>query len=297
MARVKYRDWAPTTDAQERVLLINRILTEYPGMRVTVRQIYYRLVAQRHIANNPREYDRVQDLLTKARYAGLIDWTAIEDRVREPTRMADWPSLKARLDEATNFRLDRWRSQRHYVELWVEKDALASVLEPVASDFHVTLMVNRGYSSASAMRDAALRLTRACQPTPHAPHGRRAIVLYIGDHDPSGLDMVRDVRERLFEFGVPPATDVRPIALTRAQIEEYEAPPNPTKVTDSRAAEYIAEFGHESWEVDALPPTALDLVARQHIKAYIDRDAMTAVITEEKQLLAKLQKFIKTFTE
>jgi hypothetical protein len=297
MARVKYRDWAPTTDAQERVLLINRILTEYPGMRVTVRQIYYRLVARRHIENNPREYDRVQDLLTKARYAGLIDWTAIEDRVREPTRMADWPSLKARLDEATNFRLDRWRSQHHYVELWVEKDALASVLEPVASDFHVTLMVNRGYSSASAMRDAALRLTRACQPTPHAPHGRRAIVLYIGDHDPSGLDMVRDVRERLFEFGVPPATDVRPIALTRAQIEEHEAPPNPTKVTDSRAAEYIAEFGHESWEVDALPPTALDLVARQHIKAYIDRDAMTAVITEEKQLLAKLQKFIKTFTE
>lgn len=116
-------------------------------------------------------------------------------------------------------------------------------------------------------------------------------------HDPSGLDMVRDVRERLFEFGVPPTTDVRPIALTRAQIEEYEAPPNPTKVTDSRAAEYIAEFGHESWEVDALPPTALDLVARQHVKAYIDRDAMTAVIAEEKQLLAKLQKFIKTFTE
>ena len=162
MARVKYREWAPTTDAQERVLLINRILTEYQGMRVTVRQIYYRLVAGGHIPNQQREYDRVQDLLTKARYAGLVDWNAIEDRVREPTRMADWPSLKARLDEATNFRLDRWRSQRHYVELWVEKDALASVLEPVAVDFHVTLMVNRGYSSASAMRDAALRLQHAC---------------------------------------------------------------------------------------------------------------------------------------
>jgi hypothetical protein len=297
MARVKYRDWAPTTGAQECVLLVNRILTEYAGMRVTVRQVYYRLVAGGHIPNQPREYDRIQDLLTKARYAGLVDWNAIEDRVREPARMADWPSLKARLDEVANFRLDRWRSQKHYVELWVEKDALASVLEPVAADFHVTLMVNRGYSSASAMRDAAGRLHRACQPTAYASKGRQAIILYVGDHDPSGLDMIRDVRERLFEFGVPASTIVRPIALTRAQIEQHQAPPNPTKVTDSRAAEYIAEFGHESWEVDALPPPVLDLVARQHIKAYIDRDAMTAVITEEKQLLAKLQKFIKTFTE
>jgi len=177
------------------------------------------------------------------------------------------------------------------------KDALASVLEPVVVDFHVTLMVNRGYSSASAMRDAAGRIAAACQPTPHAPRGRQAVVLYVGDHDPSGLDMIRDVRERLFEFGVPASTTVRPIALTMAQIEQYQAPPNPAKLTDSRASEYVAEFGHESWEVDALPPNALDLIARQHIKAYIDRDAMTAVIAEEKQLLAKLQKFLKTFTE
>lgn len=281
----------------ERILQINKILSEYT-QRVTVRQAYYRLVAAGIIPNNPKEYDKVQSIVTDARYAGLIDWAAIEDRNREPIKPKEFSSGRSLLDTAiSSFRLDRWAGQPFYLELWVEKAALAGVLAPISSDYHMTLMVNRGYSSASAMKESADRIRRAIAPSSDTPHGARPVVLYVGDHDPSGEDMVRDIGDRLREFGCPPWLDIRKVALTMAQIEQYDPPRNPAKLTDSRAKDYIDKHGEYSWEVDALPPQALDLLIRQIVSSYIDKKLMEQALTRENVVKAKIKAFSASFKD
>jgi hypothetical protein len=268
-----YRSINFREDSLARIRRINGILDEYDGQRLTARQVYYRLVAAAVIPNTPTSYKNLTSLLADARYAGLVDWDIIEDRGREPDSPSEWASLEVLVDAAIEqWRSPRWEDQDYYVELWVEKQALAGVLGPIARRHHVTLMVNKGYSSASAMKASAERMISA---------GKEAIVLYLGDHDPSGNDMVRDVRDRLTEFGVDDLT-VKKLALTMAQIEQFDPPPNPAKVTDSRAAAYIAEHGDSSWELDALPPAELNRIVTAAIAEYVDEDRMDATLAIEK---------------
>lgn len=305
MALIKYREANFNLARKKMIVAINDILTQYNG-KVSVRQIYYRLVAADAIPNKQTEYDKVQSLVTDARYAGLIDWDAVEDRGREPVRAEEWKDGRSALEDiTTRFRMDRWKTQPYYVELWVEKAALAGVLWPIAADYHVTLMVNKGYSSASAMKDGADRIKW------RAREGKRVVILYVGDHDPSGLDMLRDVPERLLEFGCPSDIDVRGIALTWAQIKQFKPPPNYVKrkddpklykdvdgsLADSRAQSYVEQFGEESYEVDALPPKDLDLITRTALNAYIDKDAMKKAITRENLIKAQIKKFTAGYTE
>lgn len=265
-----------------RIELINEILAEYGGQRLSARQVYYRLVAGLHIPNTPTSYKNLTSLLTDARYAGLVDWSAIEDRGREPDVPSEWDSVDEVVDVAIRqFRLPRWRDQTHYVELFVEKQALAGVLGPIARKHHVPLVVNKGYSSASAMKAAAERMISA------HPIGS-SVVLYLGDHDPSGEDMVRDVRDRLEEFGVPDLEVVK-LALTKAQIRKFDPPPNPAKMTDSRAAAYVAEHGEHSWELDALPPRVLNQIVERAISAVVDADKMGATLAREDRERAEAQ--------
>jgi len=298
MAKIKYRDWNPKQETKERIVKINSILAEFAGQRVSVRQLYYQLVTKNIIANQDEEYRRVQTLVTDARYAGLIDWDVIEDRNRDPMRPQEFGSGRHVLESAASgFRMDRWESQPFYLELWVEKAALAGILAPICDDYHVTLMVNRGYSSASAMKESADRIRVRSMPSKVAPHGHRPTVIYIGDHDPSGEDMVRDIRDRLLEFGVPSWLDVRKLALTWDQIQEHNPPPNPVKVKDSRAQAYVDKYGDESWEVDALPPKTLDLMVRKCISSYIDKKAMQDVITRENVIKAKIKAYAAGFKD
>jgi hypothetical protein len=171
--------------------------------------------------------------------------------------------------------MDRWDGQPNYAELWVEKQALAGVLQPLSNEYHCTLMVNKGYSSASAMYDAGKRFE-------YRMHGRKgdAILFYLGDFDPSGEDMVRDIRERIHMFsGLD--VQVRKLALNLDQIEEYEPPPNPAKMSDSRAAAFVAKYGASSWEVDALPPKVLTSIIHDAFNNVIDGKKMRAVKDQE----------------
>jgi len=261
-------------DALARIETCNEILDDYRSqdLRLTLRQLYYQLVTKNAIRNTEKDYKNLGSLVSDARLAGKIDWDAIEDRVRQPRILSDFPSLEAAVDDlAATYRLPRWDGQENYVELWVEKDALAGVLTPLADEFHVTLMVNRGYSSQSAMYEAAGRFI---------DHGQReGILLYLGDHDPSGEDMVRDIRDRLEMFDAD--VEVTKVALTTAQVEEYGPPPNPTKMSDSRAPEYVAKHGESCWEVDALPPPVLQRLIRAAIRCHVDAKKMKAVIARE----------------
>src|SRR5574340_1123013 len=154
--------------SRERIDKCNEIIEAYQaqGLRLTLRQLYYQLVTRNVIPNEEKSYKNLGSLIADARMAGLVDWSAIEDRVRQPREQPEWPSIQALVRSAVrSFRLPRWAGQPYYAELWVEKDALAGVLEPLASQFHVTLMVNRGYSSASAMYESARRFIEACKAT------------------------------------------------------------------------------------------------------------------------------------
>jgi hypothetical protein len=255
------------------------------GLTLTLRQLYYQLVTRNTIENKERSYKNLGTLVSNARLAGLLDWDAIEDRVRVPRSPPEYTDLNDLANAALNsYRLPRWDGQSYYAELWVEKDALAGVLSPLASEFHVTLMVNRGYSSQTAMRDGALRFE-------HNGSGKNLSLFYLGDHDPSGEDMVRDIRDRFAMFGVADV-EVQKIALTIEQVREYDPPPNPTKVSDPRADKYIAEHGDESWEVDALPPNVLAQLVRDAFAEIVNTKLMDKIKRREERDKKDLRKAV-----
>ena len=234
------------------------------GYILTLRQLYYQLVTKILIVNNKKSYRRLGTAIGKGRMLGLIDWDAIEDRGRVPTLWPSFINIEDRLEQAVkDFSLDWWDGQSRYVEVWTEKDALSQIVHGAASEYAAPVVVCRGYSSLSAMRDGAQRFKDMLS------EGRECVLLYLGDHDPSGLDMVRDVTDRFdnFEAG---EVEIRHLALTQAQVQLYNPPPNYTKPTDSRAPTYVAEHGYESWEVDALTPGVLTELISGEIIQLID---------------------------
>lgn len=257
---------------------ILKVVQEYQaqGYRLTLRQLYYQLVVQNIFANEQRNYAKLSTLLGEARMSGLCDWDAIEDRIRVPKFPNEWDDINDAMTTLIEvYRRKRWCDQENYVEVWVEKDALSGVLEPITRDYHVHLLVNRGYSSISAMHDSAIRFRVAEKA------GKNCFLLYLGDMDPSGEDMVRDIENRLDELRAN--VDVSKIAITDEQIETYNPPPNPAKLTDPRATTYIAEHGEDSWEVDALPPAVLNEVLTDALENLVDRELYDAQIEQEEK--------------
>jgi hypothetical protein len=257
------------------------------GFTLTLRQLYYQLVSRNVIPNRARAYKNLSAVVNDARWAGTMDVDALEDRLRRPVTPTDFENLNELVKAAlASYRLPRWRGQSVYVEVWCEKDALSSVLEPVAQEFHITFMSNRGYSSFSAMHEAAQRLQTAAQ------EDKAVQILYLGDHDPSGKDMVRDIASRLRRFNCD--LDVRALALTKPQVLQYRLPPQPAKDTDARYDAYAAEHGTDVWELDALPPDALVGLVRSALAALVDRPALQAVLTQERRDKQRLQAAVKS---
>lgn len=244
----------------------NTIIADYTaqGFVLTLRQLYYQLVSRDVIPNKQTEYKRLGSIVNDARLAGLIDWLAIEDRTRDLRSLNHWDEPSEIVQAcADQFRVDLWEGQPYRPEVWIEKDALIGVIEGVSNELDVPHFSCRGYTSQSEMWVAAQRLKK------YARAGQKPIIFHLGDHDPSGKDMTRDItdRLRLFMGGIP----VKRLALNMDQVEQYEPPPNPAKTTDSRYAAYIADFGEESWELDALEPTVIAALIRTAIEALIDK--------------------------
>jgi len=262
----------------------NGILDEYDreGYTVTLRQLFYQCVARAILPNTDKTYKALGDLVNRARLAGLIDWAFVCDRGRETIARPVWRDPADLIAEAAKqFAIDLWQSQPNHVELMVEKQALEGVLEPVCREQRIRFTANKGYSSASALYEIGKHLHDAHED------GKAVHVLYLGDHDPSGLDMTRDVRERLTLFsGVPVC--VHRIALNRPQIEALRPPENPAKTTDTRFADYARQFGSASWELDAIEPRALAALVTRAVEGLRDPDLWKEAVTTEKQMHAEL---------
>ena len=243
----------------------NLIIEEYmgDGYDLTLRQLYYQFVARDLIPNSQSEYNKLGNVINDARLAGLVDWAAIKDRTRACYGNSHWRNPEeAILDAARQYAIDIREDQDVYMEVWVEKEALAGVIERVCSKIDVPWFACRGYVSQTAMYEASKRFLDA------EGDAKDTIIFHLGDHDPSGMDMTRDIRDRLHLFGS--SVDVVRIALNMDQVDEYEPPPNPAKLTDSRCDKYIAKYGDESWELDALDPHILSDLIERSVSGYTD---------------------------
>ena len=268
MPLIQYKQIAFSQDKLDLLAKCNAIIREYntQGLSLTIRQTYYQCIAHNlfpdswakaGIKNRPENYERLGVLISDARLAGLVDWNAIVDRGRSSYANQHWLRPSQIIEQARNsYATDKWAEQPEYIEAWIEKESLVEVLSRACSPLDVRFFACKGYTSQSAMWEASQRLLSQMDK------GKEVHIIHLGDHDPSGIDMSRDIEERLSLFTYKPV-DVERIALNMPQVEQYKPPPNPAKASDSRFGAYQDQFGDESWELDALDPaTLVDLIQK-----------------------------------
>lgn len=284
MPKVCYIEKKFNKASLQKIEWINSVIEryKYQGLELTLRQVYYQLVAKDLIENTERSYKNIGTLVSEARLAGLIDWNAIVDRTRGLRRNSHFSHPSEVISAARfSYMLDRWENQPNYVEVWIEKDALVGIVSRAASPLDVPYFSCRGYTSQSEMWIAAQRFR-------NQQSKKKRIIIHLGDHDPSGIDMTRDIQDRLNLFGAN--VQVKRVALTMEQIEAYNPPPNPAKITDSRAKDYIEKYGNESWELDALEPQVIIDLIRDEIEMLINYDKLDIVEHKENKDVELLKK-------
>jgi len=234
--------------------------SEHP---MTLRQVYYRLVSGQVLKNTRSQYQALSNALVAARKEELIPWTWIEDRLRRPRCVSMWENLAGFVEMAKEaYRRDVWASQPVLVECWLEKDALSGIFENLLDAYGVTLNVGRGYDGWDSIHSAAIRYGQ----------GENVVVLYYGDFDPSGEDMVRSLRERLTFFDSRPT--LIKCALTADDVTRHRLPSDYTKASDTRSGAFVERYGDMAVELDALPSDVLRERIRCDIEAHMDLAAL-----------------------
>lgn len=311
----------------------NRILNAYEaqGYDLTLRQLYYQFVSKDLIPNKATEYNKLGSIVNDARLAGLIDWDHITDRTRNVRRLSHWTGPHHVIESAANgYQKDLWAGQSHRCEVWIEKDALVGVIEGICNQWDVPFFSCRGYTSQSEMWGAAQRIL------PRLLEGTDVTVFHLGDHDPSGIDMTRDIHERLDLFlthdmaraavaqciekegfdradmkdvesaGHKRAKEiiesygtlfVDRIGLNMDQVDQYNPPPNPAKVTDARFEGYQRIHGDESWELDALEPSVISNLIDDAIQDIVDQPLFDTQVEKMEAERAKLQEASSRWSE
>jgi hypothetical protein len=277
------------------------------GYDLTLRQLYYQMISRdlfpeswvdpvEGTKNNQKNYTRLGSIVNDARLAGLMDWDVIVDRGRSTEANSHWRHPGSILRSASIwFGIDKWHDQPVRIEVMCEKQALEGVLVPVCNELDVPFTSNKGYASQSFMYRKGKEMARA------AADGKNVHILYLGDHDPSGLDMDRDVEERLRMFAGHELAlhfknlDLTRVALTTPQVKFHKPPPNPAKMTDSRVAEYIKNHGRKSWELDALEPRILADLVRIEVESLRDETKWKRAVQDEVDMKAELEAIAKTY--
>lgn len=252
----------------------NEIINEFraEGFTLTLRQLYYQFVSRDLIANKQSEYKRLGSIINDARLAGEISWSSIEDRTRNLIGFTTYESVSDFLREQVDrYRIDLREGQKTYLEVWIEKDALTGVIAGTCHNNDVDYFACRGYVSQSEQHDAAMRIRGKLREGYD-----NAVILHLGDHDPSGIDMTRDIEDRMHLFlgryDMEHQFNIERLALSMQQVRQYNPPENPAKTTDSRFAAYMAQYGESSWELDALKPKVITKLIQDAIDTHTDAD-------------------------
>lgn len=291
MPKIQYKEINFRGKSLELINLVNEVINEYKiqGYELTLRQAYYQLVARGYIPNNERSYKNIGNLINDGRLAGLIDWHSITDRTRYLRGNSHWDKPADVIESAKySYLLNKWQGQPNYVEVWVEKDALVDIVGQACDQIDTPYFSCRGYTSQSEMWTAAQRFIRKNER-------EQRVIIHLGDHDPSGIDMTRDIQDRLNMFGAD--VQVKRVALTMNQIETYNPPPNPAKLSDSRCSKYMDEFGDESWELDALEPRVITDLIKSEVTALRDGEIYQTVCDREDREKEELQMLVDSYDE
>jgi len=289
---INYKDYRPQAEAALLIENANEIIEEYEedGYTLTLRQLYYQFVARDLIPNNQTYYDKLKNAISRGRMAGLISWAAIEDKHRSVHLTT--PTMDDVSHAITQARLfisvNHWDNQDSYVEVWVEKDALGNVIEKACDKYEVPYMACKGYLSTTKAWEAGQRFENAIE------EGKKCVIIHLGDHDASGINMTKDNQTRVDLFSRSYDVDVRRIALNMDQVEQYNPPPNYQKQTDPRAAEYIEEYGDVSWELDALNPQIMVDMITEEIEDHIDIDIWRDARDREYKLREQVSEIAKS---
>lgn len=261
---------------EELVIKVNEILSEY-DTSLTLRQIYYRLVSI-GLMNAQKVYKNLSDKLARARENGLIPWSRIIDTKRHLEVRNQWIDVADFYGWVKDaYARDLQQSQPRHIEVWCEK---AVAIQHIMDKYGISLLAGGGYRSASALYEAAKRFKRV---------GKPITVLYLGDFDPSGLDIERDIEEKLLDiFGI--ATDVVRVLLNFKDITEYNLLPSPVKKTDPRTLAYIDRFGFENaYELDALPPKVIEQKLETEIRKVMDLSKYEEELEKEAADLERIE--------
>lgn len=291
-------------DSREFVLQVVDVLDDLKSYwPLTLRQVYYQLVSKLIIPNNDTEYRKLSVKLTKGRLEGLVPWEALEDRSRSTHHSAGWEDQASFVErEVENllegYRRDLLANQPHSLELWVEKDALSKVCHDVAFRYCVPVIVARGFSSISYVNECRKRIKRN-----YEIEDRPTRILYFGDLDPSGWEMLPAMLETLQdEMGLGDLVEGVRCALMPDQVKKHKLPKDPTalKKTDSRAKKYQERFGNLAVELDALSPPLLQQIVKDSIVANLDVAEFNRQVdlqSEERRNLKDLRSDVLAFIE
>lgn len=299
MPKIAYIEKRVREDTLALIQWADRTATDYArrGFSLTLRQLYYQGVTQNLYPNSERSYKRLGNVVSDGRLLGLIDWNHLTDRHRE-TSGTGWETMDtlpemADLIHGIENRVahDLWAGQDFRPEIWVEKDALEQVAQKAARGYRIPYFACKGYVSSSAMWEAGYGRFGS-----YMAMGQTPVIIHLGDHDPSGIDMTRDIEDRLALFAGS-GIEVKRIALNFDQIEAFNPPPNPAKVTDSRFESYERRFGDESWELDALAPELLVQLARETVQSLIDPEIWAARVDEEEEATEKVREVADRWEE
>lgn len=287
----KFKNYSPRERKNELLKRINEIIADYTakGYMLTVRQVFYQLVSRNIIVNSQSEYDSLTELIANARMSGQLDWNAVEDWNRStyvPYYVSDMSD--AIEDTLRQYRLDRLRNQDTYIEVMIEKMAIYEIIREVTAEYGIRLTGDKGNCSVTLLYEISKRLIRACN------EGKRCVILYIGDHDPSGRAMDDNIVNKLTTMGVP-EFEFRRIALTQEQAIQYNLPPNQLKEKDSNSKKYKEICGDSGWECDALPTNVLQDILYHAIWELIDFDKFWDVLKQEEIEKQQLQGIIDSW--
>jgi hypothetical protein len=242
--------------------------------------VFYRVMSAGAVEKSEKAYAAVQREVLKLRRSGILPYEWIADGTRWQVKQPSWDTAKDALDDAvSSYRRALWRDQDVYVEVWSEKDAIASIVSPTTDKWDVPLMIACGFASESFLWNTANTIRS------HGEDGEQVVIYQLGDHDPSGLAAWQHVQTKLREFAPDVDIEFERLAVREHQIAAYDLPTRPTKITDSRAKNFVGE----SVEVDAIPSRHLRRIVESAINSWIDDDALAATRTVEAKELEGLR--------
>ncbi len=269
------------------------IIQEYEAGVLTLRGLHYRLVSI-GMTNDVAHYKKVVTAMAKARWNGIVEFEAFSDHDRamigetlnEGVSLEDAIHTAKEQVEAwmTTYKKNLWENQRYYPEVFIEKRALQGVFKPICEKRKIALGACKGYPSLTFLNDAYQRFCEA------ESYGQIPVILYFGDYDPSGEDIPRSIIENLNRMGVD--VNLERVSLNKEQVLEWELPPAPTKVSDTRSAKW-GGFGQV--ELDAIMPDQLQVLCDNAISDYFNEDLHRDLIEIQNQEKITYQAELKEF--